>query len=498
MDNNNTKTLSIGTHALRLTAIKAITILVTMLIVMLLSRYQTVEEYGIYAELLLVSNLGASIMMLGLPNSINYFLARADTSEVQQRFLSVYYTVSTILSIAIGIMLILGIPAIEGFFHNTWIHIFWYFLAIYPWASIISSSLENTLVVYQKTQLLMMYRFLYSTTLFFAIVFVQWMGANFASLILVFSAIHCTFAVIVYKIVNRLGGGIRLSLDTAIIKNIFDFSIPIGIATAVGTLSTELDKLLIAYMMDIEQLAIYTNAAKELPLSIVASSITAVLLPQIVRLMKDKNSVAAIRLWGTAIELALIIITFMVACIFVFAEDIISLLYSEKYLPGANIFRIYSLTLIFRCTYFGMILNACGKTKQILYCSVAALTLNLILNPLFFQIFGIIGPAIATLISIFAILLLQLKITSTLISIPFLSIFPWKKAFYILTINIFFAMIVFSFKSFSFFESFYPHLIGITLLCCIWGGTYYIVMKYRLISLWKYLNAGDSTHDNAN
>lgn len=496
MDKQNIKALSIGAHALRLTAVKIITILIAMLIVMLLSRYQTMEEYGTYTELLLVSNLGASLMMLGLPNSINYFLARADTSEEQQRFLSVYYTVSTALSITIGIIFVVGIPALEGYFHNSWIHIFWYFLAIYPWASIISSSLENTLVVYQKTTLLMLYRFLYSAALLLAIIVAQWSKANFSSLMIVLSAIHCTFAIVVYRIVNRLGGGIGFSLDTTIIKNIFRFSIPIGMATAVGTLSTEMDKLLIGYMMDIEQLAIYTNAAKELPLTIVASSITAVLLPQIVRLMKNENPVAAIRLWGSAIELALIIITFIVSCIFVFAEDIISLLYSDKYLPGANIFRIYSLNLLFRCTYFGMILNACGKTKQILYCSVAALMLNLILNPIFFQMLGIIGPAIATLISIFAILLLQLKMTSTLISMPFLSIFPWNKAFFILTINVFFAMIIFCVKTLPFFESCCSHLIGISLLCCIWSGIYYIAMKYRLTSLWKYLNTGDLKYDN--
>ncbi len=482
MDKNNTKTLSIGTHALRLTAVKTITILITMLIVMLLSRYQTVEEYGIYAELLLVSNLGASIMMLGLPNSINYFLARADTSEEQQRFLSVYYTVSTILSITIGIILISGIPAIEGYFHNTWIHIFWYFLAIYPWASIISSSLENTLVVYQKTQLLMLYRFLYSAILLLAIIVVHWIGANFVSLMLVLSAIHCTFAVTVYRIVNHLGGGIGFSLDTAIIKNIFNFSIPIGIATAVGTLSTELDKLLIGYMMDIEQLAIYTNAAKELPLTIVASSITAVLLPQIVRLMKEEHPDTAIRLWGTAIELALIIITFFVACLFVFAEDIISLLYSEKYLPGANIFRIYSLNLLFRCTYFGMILNACGKTKQILYCSVLTLVLNLILNPLCFWLFGIIGPAIATFISIGVMVLLQLKLTSTILAIPLSRCLPFGDIASILLINIAFAIFL------LLLEQYFDGIYWAIIVCSICGIAYFALMKNRMIQLWNLLH----------
>ncbi|MCR4693173.1 MAG: oligosaccharide flippase family protein [Firmicutes bacterium] len=481
MGKTTLNTISLGTHALRLTAIKTITILITMFIVMLLSRYQTVEEYGIYAELLLVSNLGASIMIFGLPNSINYFLARADTLEDRQCFLSVYYSVSTILSIAIGFMLVASIPEIEGYFHNTWIHFFWYFLAIYPWASIISSSLENTLIVYQKTQLLLWYRFLYSTTLLLTIVLIQWIETNFVSLMVALSTIHFIFALIVYRIVNRVSGGFSFSLDISTIQSIFRFSIPIGLATAVGTLSTEMDKLLIGYMMDIEQLAIYTNAAKELPLSIVASSITAVLLPQIVRLMKDNQPETAIRLWGTAIELVLIIITFIVSCVFVFAEDIISLLYSDKYLPGVNIFRVYSLNLIFRCTYFGMILNACGKTKQILYCSVITLVLNLILNPLCFWGFGIIGPAIATLMSISIMVLLQLKMTSKILSISMTQYLPLTGISNIFLVNIVFS--VFLFIIGHYFNGIYWGII----LSSICGIIYFSLMKNKMAQLWKAL-----------
>jgi len=69
-----------------------------MITAMLLSRFRTLEEYGTYSQLLMVINIATTFFMLGLPNSINFFLARAENNNERQKFLSVYYTLSTVLS----------------------------------------------------------------------------------------------------------------------------------------------------------------------------------------------------------------------------------------------------------------------------------------------------------------------------------------------------------------------------------------------------------------
>ena len=142
---------SLGGDALRLTLSKVITLCISMACTMLLSRFRTTEEYGTYSQLLLVVNLFTSLFMLGLPNSINYFLSRAENEQERQKFLSVYYTLSTLLSVVMGIVLVLAIPLIEAYFKNPALRGFLYFLAIYPWANVVSSSIENILIVYQKT-----------------------------------------------------------------------------------------------------------------------------------------------------------------------------------------------------------------------------------------------------------------------------------------------------------------------------------------------------------
>ena len=151
MNTGHSRSATLGGDAVRLTISKVLTLTITMATTMLLARFRSFQEYGTYSQLLLVINLVSSLLMLGLPNSINYFLARADKQEERRKFLSLYYVLSTTISFIIGLVLVLAIPLIELYFKNYTIRCFYYFLALYPWSSIVSSSIENVLVVYKKT-----------------------------------------------------------------------------------------------------------------------------------------------------------------------------------------------------------------------------------------------------------------------------------------------------------------------------------------------------------
>ena len=482
------KATTLGGDAVRLTTSKIMTLAISMLSTMLLARFRTLTEYGTFSQILLVINLASTLFMLGLPNSINYFLARADSEEDKRRFLSVYYTLSTALSIIIGAVLVLAIPLIEAFFHNSLIGKFYYVLALFPWASIITASIENILVVYKRTRFLMVYRLVVSVVTLGSVVVVKLFGWSFTDYMNIFIAIHCILAILTYIIVAHYSGKLRFLIDSDLIKKVFVFSIPMGLAAVVGTLNTEIDKLLIGYLMDTEQMSIYTNAAKELPLTIVASSITAVLLPFLTRMIKKNRYKDAVVLWGYATELSFIIICLVVAGVVTYAEEVIELLYSAKYLPGVGVFRIYTLNLLLRVTYFGIILNACGKTKKIFYCSLVSLGLNVVLNPVFYLIFGMIGPAIATFISILCITLLQLIMTSKVTAISFGKIFPWKSIFVILFINSVLAVIFYFVKKMLVLDKWIGNIPEAILLGVIWCVIYFIIMRKEIRKKWTLLN----------
>jgi O-antigen/teichoic acid export membrane protein len=479
---------TIASDALKLTTSKIITMVLSMLTAMLLSRFRTLEEYGTYSQLLLVINLITTVIMMGLPNSINFFLARAETKESRQKFLSIYYTLSTLLGFLTGLVLVLSTPLIISYFSNPLIEKFIYVLAIFPWTKIILSSIDHVLIVYGKPNSVMLFRVLNSIAILITIFLVELFDLSFSHYMIMFIILESIFAIVVYFIVYGTAGTLRIDFSLKDIRNILKFSLPLGLASVVGRLSVELDKLVIGRFFSTEDIAIYTNAAREMPVTIIASALTAVLMPRLVRLLRDKEYDEAVNIWGNSIEISFIIICFVSFGLIVFAPEVISLLYSNKYLPGVNVFRVYSLVLLLRVTYFGMILNSIGKTKFIFYSSIISLLLNIILNYVFYLIFGFIGPAIATFISLIIVIYLQLLATSISISIPMHRIFPWMKLLNIMFINVLLALVFSGLKNIIHLQQFTGEIGESIILGFLWGIIYLGSQLKSIKSCWKELN----------
>lgn len=423
--NNEAQGSGIAHGAAHLTGAKLITMVLSLLTSMLLSRFRTVEEYGTYSQLLMTINLASSLVMLGLPNCINYFLAKAETPTERQTFLKTYYLTTTVLTAVLGAVLVAGIPWIEAYFSNEKIDSYYYFLLLYPWTTVTISSVAHLLVVYGKTRRLMVFNVTHSAITLLSVLLVKLFGLGFDHYIRALLLGQILITVWVYWQVRQFEPGVHGTFDFGLLKKFLLYSIPIGLASFVGTVTVDIDKLMIGRFLDTEHMAYYTNAGKELPLAIVATSLTAVLMPRAVRLLKQDKPGQAVGLWGESIKLSYLIICFFVTACVVFAPQIMTILYSEKYLPGVSVFRVYALVLLLRVTYFGMMLNASGKTKFILLTSILTMVLNVILNALFYHWMGFIGPAVATFMSIFVVQIIQLIFTSRIVSCSFREVFPW-------------------------------------------------------------------------
>lgn len=480
---------SIGNDAVRLTVSKMMVMVISMVSAMLLSRFRTVEEYGTYSQLLMIINLVTTIIMMGLPNSLNYFLAGAETGKDRGHFLNVYYSLSTLLSALVGFVLVLLTPVLVLYFDNPMLTGFIYFLAVFPWTKIIMSSVENVLVVYGKTRFIMIFRLANSVMLLGIILLVQVLRWTFTAYIAFYLAVEVLFSVAVYFIAKSCAGSLRPEIDWELTKKIFKFSVPIGLASMVGTLNIELDKLLIGGLMDTESLAIYTNASKEMPVTIIASSVTAVLLPQMVRLLKKNENKTATELWNNATYISFSIITFLALALFVFAPEVMTILYSEKYLAGVSVFRVYNILLILRCTYFGMVLNASGHTKFIFFSSIASLCMNVCLNFILFYLFGFIGPAIASFVAQLAINLVQLIWTSKILKVKFSGIFNWSLFAVSFLVNAVLAVIFAVMKNILPLEAIIGEIIESILLGAVWALAFAAVYYKNIKKRWVLLNS---------
>lgn len=478
----------IGKDAAVLTTAKMITMFIALLSNMLLSRFRTVEEYGTYSQLNIVVSLFVAFLMFGLPSSVSYFLALAKDEIERRRFLSVYYTLVTLLCLIIGLVLVSTVKLIQDYFNNPEIGSFTYFLFIYPWANVTISGISNVLVVYGKTKSLMVINIATALVALLSVIIIQCLGFGFQTYMKAFLFGNILISLFIYVIVYRIEGHISVSIDRNLLQKIFKYSIPIGLATLVGTINIEVDKLMIGHMMDTESLAYYANAGRELPLVFIASSLTAVLLPQLVRGLKNGRVWEVVHLWQDSIEISFIFMCFFATICVVFAPQIVTFLYSSKYLPGVNVFIVYSIILLWRTTYFGMVLNAVGKTKMILWSSILALILNVLLNIVFYMIWGFIGPAIASFVSIGVVDLAQLLYTCKVVQVPFSKIFPWKQLGIIIVINMIMGFLVYRITMYCEIGILYQDLIKCVLIGSVFFIVYFASTFKRLQSLWIKLN----------
>jgi len=476
---------SIAKDALVLTGSKIITLIISMITVMLLSHFLTLEEYGTYSQILLVVNLVTTFILFGLPSSINYFLGRAENEIDKRDFLSTYFTLSLVVSFISGLILVLCVNYISNYFSNPLIKNFLFVLAVYPWSKIFLSCIDYICICYKKVTSLMVFRITNSFSLLIIIFIVEEYNLSFSIYMFLYIIVQSIFTIIIFLLVKSIAGNIKLfRLDLILVKKILKFAGPVGLATAVGVISIELDKLVIGWFFTTEELAIYTNASRELPITVISSSMVAVVMPKLVSLLKNNKKNEAISLWGSTTSISYIIICFFATIFWVFAEDIIVLLYSDKFLPGSDVFRVYTLVLLLRVTYFGIILNSIGKTKFIFYSSIASLIMNMLLNYPFYLVFGFLGPAIATVCSIFLVQIIQLIITSYVTGIKFKYIFPWKNVLFITTVNISFGLIFYYINSHLDNEKYIEEFLNFIMLSVVWGGLYFGLMFNRMKKLW--------------
>lgn len=479
---------SIGKDALKLTIMKILVLIIGMLSTMLLSHFRSLDEYGTYSQIVMVVTLAISVFAMGFPNSINYFLVSADTKDEKTNFLSTYFTFNTIVTFIAGIVLIIAAPFISRYFNNTSISKFIFVLLLLPWITIINSSFDNFLIVEKRTSLLMTYRVIRGIITLLLIITAYKFNWSFVLYMKCFICSETIFTVIIYLIVTKQSDTKIVGIDYSLIKKILVFSLPLGLSMIVGTLNIQADKLMVGYFYDTKMLAIYTNAANEMPVTIISASITAVLMPQMVRLLKYKKENDAISLWGSASYLSYIFICFFVTSLIVFAPQVMSFLYSDKYLPGVQVFRIYSLLLLLRTTYFGMVLNCLGETKVIFYSSILTLLLNVVLNFTLYYLIGINGFAIASIVSIGIVAFLQLKITAFKLKIPFKNIMPWRKLLKISILNILFGL-VFYFVTFKIhLEYLFGSITEAMIFGVLWLSLYLLLLYKPIKRVWNILN----------
>jgi len=223
-----------------------------------------------------------------------------------------------------------------------------------------------------------------------------------------------------------------------------NFGIPLGLASLIGMISINLDKLLVSSFFSPEQFAIYVNGAVEVPLvGIITGSVVAILIPEFAESYKKGDYGIVIDLWQRAMIKCALIMFPLMFYLFLMAPEVMTVLFSSKYTESYIPFRIYLLLFPMRITNFGALLMAAGLSRLIMIRTIGALLINLILSYILINYIGYIGAAVGTLVTAYTwSVTYSLKKIGIVYHCNVIKLIPIKKLLQILFLSFFPAILI--------------------------------------------------------
>jgi len=194
------------------------------------------------------------------------------------------------------------------------------------------------------------------------------------------------------------------AFDRALVKPMLKSAWPMVLSAVCFMLYSRLDQLMIKYYLGVEQLGLYSAAAKIFEgWSIVPYILMISLFPMIVRIKKT-SSTGYHRMKVYIFRVFLMISLGVAGFSTIFSKEIIAITFGQAFDGASAVFAILMWASVFTTmgTITVRLLVVENIEKKILKITSVGLIVNFILNFILIPIFGIIGGAFATLLSLFS------------------------------------------------------------------------------------------------
>lgn len=377
---------------------KTMVTLTTLASGMILSRMLSQRDYATYKQTFLAYQFAVPLLSLALPQAVYYFLP--EEKENPRRIVIENLVCLTIMGFVFSLFLLLGgTELLAKRFSNPDLLITLKWMIPYPLVMFPMSALGAVLVSTENVTKQAVFNVVLALFTTLGAIVGVFLTRDYAGPIVVKIVVpFLFFPIAFYLMFKGAPGKWRIPRFSMMLKMV-KYSVPMGLSTMLGSISLQLDKMIVSSMRSPEEYAIYANGAVEIPLiSIITGSISAVILVDMRKHAIKKEYKDAMALFNKA-SLKSASILFPAMCFFMLmGPEFIEVLFSSRYVESALPFRVYLLHLPGRIVVFGSALMAIGRTDIVLKRSVVTLVLNIIFSILFVNLWGSVGAAIATII----------------------------------------------------------------------------------------------------
>lgn len=382
---------------------KGLTSLMALVVAMVMARILSQSELATYRQTLLAYEVAIPLLSLGLASGIYYFLPteKHRVGGVVMDALIVMLAMGSLyaLFIALG-----GNHLLASRFSNPAIVSTLVYMVPLPMVMLPAGLMASVMVVQNQVQRLTLYNVLSNLAVAGGVIAACLAWNTPESMILAKVGIGVVTGLMgIYLMLKSLPQGDWRPRWRSM-KTMVAYSIPLVLASTLGVISLQLDKLIVSSMCSPEQFAVYSNGAIEIPLiGILTGSIAAVIQADLRRMVAAGDSRAALDLFRKAAEKSGALLIPLMMFLLVHAEPFILTLFSSKYAGSVLPFRLYLLILPIRIVNFGVFMMALGLTRAIMIRSLIGLCANLILSIILVLQIGYLGAIISTIICLYSV-----------------------------------------------------------------------------------------------
>ncbi len=291
---------------------------------------------------------------------------------------------------------------------------------------------------------------LYSFSLFFYALYLDWFfrgRERMANISLSSIITQVIYVVLVFSFIRQqrdllripflwfagIGSGTAFLLIMFYLKNhrltfrlnvsLLKLSIPLGIATIMNQIYFHFDLITIGFIKGESAVGLYNAGFKLITFLLsVDTAFAWVYFPMVSRYFSESKEKLKTLIF-TGAKLILLFVTPLAFGGTLLAGRIIVLLYGEQFAAASNAFRllIWAIPLTSMQTIFAFGLIGCNREKRYSVGMVVGTVLNVVLNVLLIPRFGIVGAALATILSEIVMLTIMFLWFKDIILVPFLT-----------------------------------------------------------------------------
>lgn len=350
---------------------------------------------GLYALVVAAIAIGSQFGNLGLHASNTYFVAQ------NKRLLGFLHKNTVVISILTGTITSLIIFLIHWLKPNFFDleHQFLPFVLFGVIFSLLSLLLRNLMIGIQKIKvnnyIELLTKFLVTSSIVLLYI-LDIISVQYVLIIAILEYIIWTFYL--SKKLQQFSSP-KGSISVKLFKKNLNYGLKAYVMGLFGFLVISSDIFLVNYYLEKEQVGFYSTAVQlATQLMMISTIVSTILLP---KLSSVNNLSEKYRLNKRVINYMTVLLFFICLIGYIFADQIMVLLYGIEFLPSARIFRILLIALFFLSIESIMVqyLAAIGMPIILVFYWAVVFMINLMLNILFIPKYGEIGAAYSSLIA---------------------------------------------------------------------------------------------------